>query len=186
LIDGIQTNLTQPVFRGVITSLLIQPVAIKNREVDVLADLGVQGFKDGYGWTCTITPASLVVATGKFKFEIKETLRVAFWVLKVCSTWQGAEGAIELMVSDAVIIAGIGLQPVDGDDSRVIAFDISRFNGCLFGELIFLRAVKNLDLAWSLSTHPEAHGIGLWPAEHWTVCDTDYRWFTVFGRQEIH
>ena len=74
----VQADLVEPFGRGVVATGFVEPVAIEDGEVDLVADPGIQGVKDGESGSYAVTAAFWVVATGELEAEVEQT----FWIAR--------------------------------------------------------------------------------------------------------
>ena len=92
LFHRVQSDLVKPGVGGIIPSLLVKPVPVQNRKMDFIPDLLVQGVKDGDSGPGTVSATILIIATGKFEFEIKQPVGVALGIPEISCLGKGAEG----------------------------------------------------------------------------------------------
>ena len=103
-----QADLVEPFAGGVIATRFVEPVSIENGKVDMVADLGIQGVKDGESRSHAVAAAFWVVATGELEAEVEQSLRVARRVPVILCPRHGAERSLQLMICDPVVIPCIG------------------------------------------------------------------------------
>ena len=77
--------------------------------MNFVTDFGIECVKYGNGGTGAIPVAILVVSTGKLELEVEETFGVALGVPEIGCLGEGAEGTVQLMVGDPVVVTGVGV-----------------------------------------------------------------------------
>ena len=78
--------------------------------MDLVPDFCIKCVKNGNRGASTITVTILVVSTGKFEFEVEESIRVTVEIPEVSRVRKRAEGTVQLVVGDPVVVAGVGVE----------------------------------------------------------------------------
>ena len=177
-----QADLVEPFGRGVIATGFVEPVAIEDGEVDLVADLGIQGVKDGESRSHAVAAAFWVVATGELEAEVEQSLRVARRVPVILCPRHGAERSLQLVIRDPVVVTGIGRKLFDREESGVVVLGSPCAEGKGTVEFSGLPPVEDLDLAFSLGPDPQGHGVWGRPSQDWPLGDANGSGSGVLGK----
>ena len=122
-----ESHLMQPLVGRIVAAVLVEPIAVEDGEVYLVANLGVERVKDRQGGAGAVAAAALVVATGKLEPEVKQPLRIAAGVPEIRRPRQRPKRPAQLMIRDAIVITRVRLEAAQGENAGVVPLERSRF-----------------------------------------------------------
>ena len=118
-----ESHLVQPLAGRIVAAVLVEPIAVEDGEIHLVANLGVERVKDRQGGAGAVAAAALVVAARKLELEIEQPLRIALGVFEIRRPRQRPKRPAQLMIRDAIVIARVGLEPGKGEYAGVVSVD---------------------------------------------------------------